>query len=232
MKRFYSEVSIHSGDGGWHVALDTRPIKTQLGAPQVVPAKALAELLAGEWRAQGEEIDPGSFVFRDMADYAIDIIRADPDAAIANLVSFSQTDTLCYRADPEDALFARQEDVWDPLVAACEARHGVSFPRVSGISHEPQSEETTRRLSGALAQLDAFQLAGLQTLTALAASLIVGLAALEDGADAQALFDASNVEEDWQAQLWGWDVDARKVRDMRAKAFAMALEFTRAAHSA
>jgi chaperone required for assembly of F1-ATPase len=30
----------------------------------------------------------------------------------------------------------------------------------------------------------------------------VGLAAIEDGADLDALWDAASLEEDWQAELW------------------------------
>ncbi len=229
MKRFYENVSVQSAGDGWQVMLDGRGIKSQGGSQQIVPSEKLAELLAGEWREQGEEIDPKSFVFRDMADYAIDVIRRDRDAAIANLTAFSQTDTLCYRADPETPMFERQGELWEPLVTACEAQHGVTFVRVSGIIHDPQQPETTERLTNLLAEKDEFQLAGLQTLTALAASIIAGLAALEDGADPDALFAAANAEEDWQAELWGWDAEAEAGRAMRLKAFSMAQEFAQAA---
>lgn len=232
MKRFYTDVAIKAaGDRGWQVTLDGRGVKTQGGAAQIVTTQALAELLASEWRAQGEEIDPASFVFRDMADYAIDVVRHDRAATLTNLTAFSQTDTLCYRADPGDALFARQDDLWEPLVIACEQRHSVNFVRVSGIVHDPQSPKTTERLRAQIEGQDEFQLAGLQTMTALAASLIIGLAALEDSADAEALFAASNAEEDWQAELWGRDSLAEESRKLRLQAFTMAQKFTRAARA-
>lgn len=232
MKRFYKDVSLTAvGDSGWQVTLDGRGIKTQTGGQQIVPNEAVAKLLAGEWRDQGEEINPKLFVFRDMADYAIDVVRPDRSAAVTNLIKFSQTDTLCYRGDPSDALFKQQEEMWEPLVTACEKRHGVTFSRVSGIMHDPQVPETTARLEAILAEMDDFTLAGLQTLTALAASLIVGLEALQDGADAEALYAVANAEEDWQARLWGWDEEAKQHRTMRLKAFTMALEFVKAARA-
>ena len=47
MKRFWKDVSVEEAEGGWRVTLDGRPIRTQAGgAPQVVPARALAEALA------------------------------------------------------------------------------------------------------------------------------------------------------------------------------------------
>lgn len=229
MKRFYKDVTTAAaGDGGWQVQLDGRGIRTQVGSQQVVPTERLVQLLADEWRSQGEEIDPRSFVFRDMADFAIDVVAKDRADAIAKLLKFSQTDTLCYRGEPTDALYARQEELWEPLVRACEKRHDVSFSRVSGIMHDPQPQETVERLRAILEAQDDFTLTGLQTLTALAASLIVGLEALEEGADADALFAAANAEEDWQAELWGWDFEAEDRRKLRLDAFRHGHEFVKA----
>jgi chaperone required for assembly of F1-ATPase len=225
MKRFWKEVSVEQAEGGWRVALDGRPIRTQGGAAQVLPSRALAEALAAEWAGQGEKVDPRAFVLRDLTDYAIDQIAPDKAATAARLLPYAETDTLCYRADPDEPLFRRQQEVWEPLVAACEARHGIRFERVSGIVHRPQPRETIARLEALLAERDPFQLAALETLTSLAASLIAGLAALEEDADAQALFTAANCEEDWQAELWGWDLQAEERRTARLEAFRRAAEF-------
>ncbi len=189
----------------------------------------MAELLAKEWRAQGEEIDPRSFVFRDLADFAIDIVRTDRAAAIAKLLDYAGTDTLCYRADPDQLLYQRQQDLWEPLVKACEARHGVTFTRVSGIVHHAQSDATIAALQQRLDGEDDFTLAALVTMASLAASLVVPLAVLEDGADVAALFAAANAEEDWQAELWGWDEQAELVRSQRLEAFTKAADFAAAA---
>jgi chaperone required for assembly of F1-ATPase len=232
MKRFYKDVSVEPADGGWQVMLDGRGMKTQSQAKQIVPSERLASLLAKEWRAQGEEIDPRSFVFRDMADYAIDVVRKDRADTIAKLLKFSQTDTLCYRGDPGDPLFQRQEDLWEPLLQRCEARHGVTFSRVSGIMYDPQGAETLAGLREALETLDEFALAALQTLTSLAASLVIGLEALEEGADTATLFASANAEEDWQAEQWGWDWEAEERRKLRLEAFTKAAEFVRAASAA
>ena len=228
MKRFYNDVSVAEVDGGWQVMLDQRRMKTQIGSPQVVPTRALAELLAAEWTRQGEEIDPKDFFFRDLADYAIDVVGQDRDAAVAALLAYIETDTLCYRADPEEALYARQQQLWEPLVAACEAREGVKLARVCGIVHKPQVEATLAVLRERLSALDDFTLAALQPITSLAASLVVGLAALDPAADPAALFAAGNAEEDWQAELWGWDYDAEETRKTRERAFTLATDFLKA----
>jgi chaperone required for assembly of F1-ATPase len=53
----------------------------------------------------------------------------------------------------------------------------------------------------------------------------VGLAAIEDGADLDALWDAASLEEDWQAELWGKDAEAQARRDRRRAAFLAAARF-------
>lgn len=228
MKRFWKEVSVEKYDGGWRVLLDGRAIKTQARQPQVLPSEAAARLVADEFAAQGDDIDPRSFVFRDIADFAIDMVRAERDAHIAKLLSFAETDTLCYRADPDEPLYKRQQEVWEPVVTACEARHGIKLARASGIIHRPQSEATLAALRARLEGEDDFTLAALVTLASLAASLTVALAALEDGADADALFAAANLEEDWQAELWGQDHEAEQARAAKLEAFRQAARFVEA----
>jgi chaperone required for assembly of F1-ATPase len=225
MKRFYRDVAVAEAERGFRVTLDGKPIRTPGGAAQDVPTRALAEALAEEWRAQGDTIDPKSFVLRDLADYAIDRIAPDPGSAVARLLPYAETDTLCYRADPDEPLYRRQHELWEPLLQAAEARHGVRLERVSGIVHRPQPPETLARLRKALEALDPFTLAALETLTSLAASLTIGLLALEPGADPDALFAAANCEQDWQAEQWGWDAQAEEGRKLRLEAFKQAVRF-------
>jgi chaperone required for assembly of F1-ATPase len=229
MKRFWKEVAVEPGDGGYRVALDGRPIRTQGGNPQIVPTPALARALAEEWRAQGEEVDPQAFPLRDLADYAIDHVRPDRTATIGKLLAYAETDTLCYRADPDEPLYRRQQSLWEPLVAAFEQRHGVRLERVSGVIHRPQPAATLERLRTILDRHDDVTLSALAALAPVAASLTIALTAIEEGRDAAALFEAANCEQDWQAEQWGWDTLAHQARARRLAAFEAAAEFARLA---
>ena len=225
MKRFYKAVTVAAEAGGFRVHLDGRCIRTVGGRAQIVPSAALAEGLAAEWAGQAEDIDPAAFVLRDLTDYALDVVEAGKAGVIEELVPYGETDTLCYRAEPDEALGVRQRAVWEPLLTAAEARWQVRFVRVAGIIHKPQPPETLARLREALIELDAFSLAALRNTAALAASLVLGLKALEPGADLDALWDAANLEEDWQAELWGKDAEALERRARRNAAFAAASRF-------
>jgi chaperone required for assembly of F1-ATPase len=228
MKRFWKNVAVEQVEGGWRVALDGRPLRTQGGAPQVVPTRALAEMLAGEWSAQGEEIDPAGFPLRDLADYAIDMVAHDRSDVIAKVLRYAETDTLCYRADPDEPLHKRQWAEWEPIVTAFEARESVRLERVSGIVHRAQPTETLRTLEARLRALDPFTLAALEVLASLTASLTVGLLALEPDADLEALWAAAELEETWQAELWGSDPAAEERRERRKADFVRAVRFAQA----
>ncbi|EIZ78610.1 ATP12 ATPase [Novosphingobium sp. Rr 2-17] len=229
MKRFYKDVTVASIDDGWRALLDGRGIKTPGGRPQVVPTKALAEALAAEWAAQGEEIDPGAFRYRDLTDFTIDAVAPDPATIVAELLPYAETDTLCYRADPDEALYKRQLEVWEPLLAHVEARLGVQFTRVSGIVHKPQPEPTLAQLRTELTGRSPFALAALKVLANLAGSLTIALEAIEPKADAEALWRAANLEEDWQVELWGDDWEAAERRATRFEAFQLAMRLAQLA---
>lgn len=225
MKRFYKAVSVEALEDGWRVLLDGRAIKTAGGAAQLVPGRALAAALAAEWAGQGEEIDAAALMLRDLTDYALDIVSAEREAVIASLLRFAESDTLCYRAEAGEALAERQGLVWEPLLSAAEARWDVHFARIEGIIHHPQPAATLARMQAVLESENAFTLAALNTLASLAASLVIALAAIAPGADAETLWNAANLEEDWQAELWGKDAEAEALRALRFAAFAGAIGF-------
>jgi chaperone required for assembly of F1-ATPase len=234
IRRFYKDVTLAQQAGGSQVMLDARGVKTVGGAPQIVPTEALGEALAAEWARQGERIDPASLPLRDMADYAIDVVAADPAAVAQGLLAYAETDTLCYRADPDEPLHARQQAEWEPLLAAFEAAHGITFTRVSGVLHRPQPPATLAVLKARLLALDPFTLAGVEAMTKLAASLVTALAALDAAHEDEplALWRAVCLEEEWQAELWGRDEEAEERRARREADFLRACAFARLARGA
>jgi chaperone required for assembly of F1-ATPase len=225
MKRFYKEVAVAQDAADWRVLLDGRAIKTAGRSPQVIPTHALAEAMAAEWAGQGDEIDLAAFTFRDMLDYAIDVVAADRAQTIREILAYAETDTLCYRDEAGEPLELRQREVWEPLLASAEARWDIHFERIGGIIHRPQPAATLARLEAVLNAESDFALAALRTLAGLAASLTIALAAIAPDANVDALWDAANLEEDWQADLWGKDAEALALRARRLADFKAAARF-------
>ncbi len=232
IRRFYKDVTLgQQTGGGWQVLLDGRGVKTVGGAAQIAPTAALGEALAAEWARQGEKIDPASLPLRDLTDYAIDMVAPDPAKVAQGLIAYAETDTLCYRADPDAPLFARQHEAWEPLLSAFEAAHGISLVRVSGVLHRPQPATALAVLEARLRALDPFTLAAVETMTTLAASLVTALCALDAAHEDEprALWQAVCLEEEWQADLWGRDWEAEERRARREADFLRACAFARLA---
>jgi chaperone required for assembly of F1-ATPase len=120
-------------------------------------------------------------------------------------------------------------EVWEPLLGAFEVDHGIRLVRVSGILHRPQPPATLDVLRARLLSLDPFTLAGVETMTTLAASLVTALAALDAREEDAplALWQAACLEEEWQAELWGREEEAEERRARREADFLRACGFTR-----
>lgn len=229
MKRFYTDVSTaREGDGaGLSIRLDARPVRTPARALLVVPAADLAEAIVAEWQAQGDRIDPRTMPMTGLANAAIDRVAPDPARFIATLAPYAETDLLCYRAEDPPELVAQEAAAWDPLLAWARARYDVAFELASGIVHRPQPEATIRRLTTALAGRDPFALAAMSPLVTIGGSLVTALALAEGRIDADAAFDATHLDEIWQAEQWGEDYLATEARDLRRADFVAAARFLR-----
>ena len=222
MKRFWQDVAI---DADRMVLLDGRPVRTPGRVPLALPGAALADAVAAEWRGVGDEINPRAMPLTGLANAAIDRVAPDRAAFAAGLARYGESDLLCYRAEAPPPLIERQAAAWDPLLAWARARYDVHFTVTAGIMHRPQPPATLARLGEALAALDAFRLAGLSPVVTLTGSLVAALALVEGAQDPAAIWTASLVDEDWQAELWGSDPLAEQARAARAAEFDAAVRF-------
>ena len=227
MKRFYTDVTAEpeADGGGLSIRLDARPVRTPARALLVVPTDALAAAIVGEWQAQGDKIDPRTMPMTGLANAAIDRVAPDPASFVAVLAPYAETDVLCYRAEEPPLLAEREAAAWDPLLAWTRTRYDVAFELTSGIVHRPQPEATVRRLAVALAARDPFALAAMSPLVTISGSLVTALALAEGRIDADAAFDATHLDEIWQAEQWGEDWMATDARDLRRADFVAAARF-------
>lgn len=222
MKRFWKEVSI---DADRVVRLDDRPVRTPGRAPLSLPTDALAAAVADEWRAMGETIDPRAMPLTGLANAAIDRVAADPAGFASALAAYGESDLLCYRADTPDALVARQAAAWDPLLSWARDRYDVHFETVAGVMHRPQPAATIARLGEAVAARDAFTLAALSPLVTITGSLVGALALAEGAMDADTLWAAATVDDEWQREQWGDDPLAADALAARRRDFDAAARF-------
>jgi chaperone required for assembly of F1-ATPase len=225
MKRFWKQATVAPESGGWAVRLDGKPLRTPARKPLIVPGERLGEAIAAEWNGAGETLDPRAMPLTGLANAAIDRVTPDPESFAAGLARYGESDLLYYRAETPEPLIARQCAAWDPLLDWARGRYDVHFEPTAGVVHRPQPPATLARLSEAVAALDAFRLAGLSPVVTVTGSLVAALALLEGAADAETVWRAAQVDEDWQAEMWGEDELATRAREAHHADFLAGARF-------
>jgi chaperone required for assembly of F1-ATPase len=222
MRRFYTSVEI-GGDGG--IVLDGRPVRTPARALLSLPNRSLALAVAEEWAAQGETIDPRQMPFTGLANAAIDRIAPDPSAFAAGLARYAETDLLCYRAEEPGSLVRRQAEAWDPLLRWVRGRYDAALVVTSGVLPTEQPAPAVARLSQAVMSRSPFALAGLSPLVTISGSVVLALALAEGEIELDHAWSCAQLDEIWQAELWGEDALAASSREARRTEFAAAARF-------
>jgi chaperone required for assembly of F1-ATPase len=225
MRRFWKSVSLQQGTYGHGIRLDGRALKTPKQGELYLPTTALADAVKAEWEAVGEAIDPAQMPLTGFANAAIDHVAPDPGKFAASIAAYAESDAFCYRADAEDALAAKQAELWDPWLDWARGRYDVSFTLVHGVMHQPQPEATLTKLQAAVAARGTFELTAMAKLAHLAGSLVAVLALVEQQGTAGDIWQAVCLEELWQEELWGADHWAQKNRADREAEFMGAAKF-------
>lgn len=221
MKRFWTEVTVTDGA----IALDGRPVRTPGRVALALPAPALADAVAAEWRAVGDTVDPRMMPLTGLANAAIDRIAADTASFAAGLAKYGESDLLCYRAAEPPELAQRQAAAWNPPLDWAEKRYDVQFVLAQGIMHVAQPATTVARLADAVASYDAFHLAGLSPIVTVSGSLVLGLAIAERAIAADAAWTAAQIDDAWQEEQWGADPLAEAARAAHRRDFDAGAQF-------
>lgn len=217
-KRFYKDVAVAAEDGGYVVKLDGRGVKTPGKALLLLPSEKAARLVADEFAAQGETMDLASMPIFRLVNTVIDGVANDPQAVLEDILRFSSSDLLCYRADGPDSLVRMQNDAWDPIIDWARSTVGARFNLAEGVIHVEQPRETIALLGAHLNQrADPFRLASIHVMTTLTGSALLALAVDFGELDVETAWNAAHVDEDFQAGQWGQDSEAQARRAFRKR---------------
>jgi len=223
-KRFYKDVAVAAGEGGFVVHLDGKAVKTPGKTSLVLPTERAAQLVADEFAAQGETLDLASMPAYRLANTALDGVANDPQAVLEDILRFSSSDLLCYRAEGPDTLVHRQSEAWDPVIDWARATLGARLNLAEGVIHVEQPREAIAALGVHLNQrAEPLRLAALHVMTSLTGSALLALAVDFGELEAESAWNAAHVDEDFQAEQWGQDAEAlarraSRKRDMMAAA--------------
>lgn len=219
LKRFWKTVDVREGEGGWAVLLDGRSPKTPAGAPVVLPTEAAARLVADEWAAQGEHLDPATMPAQRLAATAIDRVSQVREAVADEVAAYAGSDALCYPAEAPQSLVERQAREWTPWLDWAARDLGVRLETASGIVHRAQDPAAVARVRELALELDDLSLTGLAALTPLLGSAVLALAVQRGALSGEAAFDLSRLDEAFQESQWGVDAEnAERTAARRAEA--------------
>jgi chaperone required for assembly of F1-ATPase len=228
-KRFYKAASVAPMEGQFAVHLDGKPVRTPARAFLVLPTEKAASLVAEEFDAQVEVIDPVTMPVMRLVNTALDGVANDPQAVLEDILRFASTDMLCYRADTPQGLVDRQNAHWDPVLDWARSALSARFNLAEGVIHVEQPRESIAVLGAHLAQRAApLRLAALHLMTSLTGSALLALAADFGELDAEAVWLAAHVDEDWQIEQWGQDAEAVARRNARHRDFMAAVRLLEA----
>lgn len=208
LKRFYKDSSAQAVEGGFAVLLDGKPIKTPGGRPLTLPTPALAEAVAEEWRTQGEQVLPSSMPLTQLASTALDRVGPERDHITAQLMNYAGTDLLCYRAETPADLVARQTAIWQPILDWAAQALDAPLITTTGLAAVAQPAQALAALERHLSAMDLWRLTAVQASAAAMGSLILALALTEGRLDAEAAYEASQLDETYQIEQWGEDWEA------------------------
>ncbi len=208
-KRFYAAASVAQEENGFVVHLDGKPVRTPGKALLALPTERAAALVAAEFEAQKETIDPVTMPVLRLVNTALDGVAQDPQAVLEDILRFASSDMLCYRADAPQGLVDRQNEHWDPVIDWARASLGARFNLAEGVIHVDQPREAIAALGVHLAQrAEPLRLAALHVMTTLTGSALLALAVDFGQLDAETAWLAAHVDEDWQIEHWGQDAEA------------------------
>lgn len=207
-RRFYKQVTVAPADGGFVVMLDNRNLRTPKAALMALPTRALADLVAAEWAAQGENIELALMHATRLANTALDAIPAAREGTADQIAQYAGSDLLCYYAQDPAVLLERQVRHWEPVLERAEHEFDVAFVRAAGIVHQSQPEQTLAKVKTMALALDDFGLAGVAFGTALFGSAVLAFGLSRGWMSGVQALELSRLDEIFQEEKWGIDDEA------------------------
>lgn len=232
LRRFWKTVSVYQGkDGQYTVQLDLRNLKTPNGNQILLPKskRVLATLIAREWDEQRKVLKQHSLPLTSLVSRAIDAInQSESGAIIDGLMSYLDTDTICFHESEPRVLAEMQKTHWNPIINWLEGTYQVQIEiHRDSILFSKQDEETHSKLKSVITQFDPLKLAAFERAVHSTKSFIIALALVEGRLTVDQASDASRVEVLSQISRWGevedtHDVDYQEIR-MKLGSVACAL---------
>jgi len=209
-KRFYKTVSIEQMEDGWCVLLDGMQVRTPGKMKLVMPLKALAEIIAEEWDAQLDKINPSTMPVTRLANVACEQTPLRRDDLVEEALRYAKTDLICYRASQPRILIERQAEAWD-VWREWAAEQGVDLLTTNTITAIEQPMKSLEVVRNYARTLDDLSLTLFVHLIAVYGSVVLAVAVMKQALDPEKAFDLSRIDHHYQIELWGEDEEQAEI---------------------
>ncbi|XP_016045096.1 ATP synthase mitochondrial F1 complex assembly factor 2 isoform X2 [Erinaceus europaeus] len=229
-KRFYQNVSITQGEGGFEINLDHRKLKTPQAKLFTVPSEALAIAVATEWDSQQDTIKFYTMHLTTLCNTSLDNpMQRNREQLIRAAVKFLDTDTI-WVEEPE-TLVELQKNEWDPVIEWAEKRYDVQIGSSTSIMGPSIPAKTREVLASHLASYNMWALqgpdlacvpAGIEFVATQLKSMVLTLGLIDLHLTVEQAVLLSRLEEEYQIQKWGnieWAHDY-ELHELRARTAA------------
>ncbi|KAF0852274.1 mitochondrial Complex V (CV) ATP synthase F1 complex assembly factor 2 (ATPAF2/Atp12) [Andalucia godoyi] len=196
----------HIHGRNWTLLLDGKTFRTPKRTVFQVPSESLALAIAGEWLIQGHAIEPSTMLLTTIGTSAIDLKREMPlKKDVDYLLSYLQTDTVCYRAPFPEALSSDQERTFAPIIGHMRDAYRVKLLTTHGLGHLQHPEDGFKNMATVLSNMSFYERTALEVAVTSARSFSIGMSLTDGFLNPDDAVRASRLEEIHQSEQWGAD---------------------------
>ena len=221
-RRFYKIVEVgQCGATGYEVLLDGRALKTPSKQRIKLSHRHIAQLIANEWAAQGENIIPVTMPVTRLVNVAIEITPQNRPELIKQARDYAKTDLLCYRSNDTRLFLEFQTQHWDPILQWGRTQ-GIDLKTTLGLDVIEQDPKALNVIADYAKGLDDLYLTLFLHLIITFGSSLLAMAVMQGHLHGKRGYYLSRLDEIWQIKYWG-QVDDAKARSDAIEAEIIAL---------
>lgn len=144
-------------------------------------------------------------------DKALGSVSSFKPDGVSKLLTYLNTDMLFFFADNQELLHC-QEQKWLPILQEASQKFGCPLQTTQGLDVPKQDELLFTNFEKYLQSLDDVSFVCLYKLALLMRSVLLAWALVENKVSLDEAYEASLIEEIWQAKHWGKDEEAENKR--------------------
>ena len=209
MKKFWKTVKVKKKScNTYEILLDENVLKTPMKKRLTILNSKIAQEIKKEWNQDTSVLDTDAMIFYGIISTSIDKIINNRMSYINDILSFIDTDLICYRAEEPNDLVQWQNKNWDPILLKVEKYINNKVDIFKGIMPSKQKKEIKFKITTFLTKFSDLEIIVLHRITNITRSVFLSLCILNNDVIKEKAFELSHLDELWQAENWGYEEEA------------------------